>query len=151
MRFNPICLLLAFLILIAGAFAPAPLLAKDRCRISVETILAARGENKIDNRLKQDIRELQSMFNYTSYRLLGREGLSLNVGQTGAVNLPGKRKLYVTPHQLSGDRANLSLKMLRKGATEFKTQVQILNGGSLFVGGPKYLNGNLIFKISCAY
>lgn len=151
MRFNIHCLLLACLIFLFGSIAPAPLSAKDRCRISVDTILAARGDNRIDDRLKGDIRELQSMFNYTSYRLLGQEQLDLEVGQSGTVNLPGDRRLKITPHKIRGSRADLSLQMMRKRHTEFETQVQILNRGSLFVGGPKYLNGNLIFKISSAY
>jgi hypothetical protein len=150
MRFNAIFLILTCLFSVVEFLAPAPLLAKDRCQISVETILAGRGDKQIDAKLKRDIRELQSMFNYTSYRLMGREQLSLAVGQTGTVNLPGNRLLKITPHKIRGNRADISLQMLHKRRTEFQTQVQILNRGSLFVGGPRYLNGNLIFKISSA-
>jgi len=152
MRFNLTCLFVTFLLLFSGdVILPPSLLASEQCRITVETILAARGETTVDDRLKQDIRELQSMFNYTSYRLLGRERLDLSVGRSGTVNLPGNRRLKITPHKIQGNRANISLQMMRQNRTEFQTQVQILNRGSLFVGGPNYLNGNLIFKISSTY
>lgn len=151
MRFNVSCLLFLGLFIAAGYACPDSSIAKDRCRISVETILASRGENTVDPRLKRDIRELQSMFNYTAYRLLGSETLDLAVGQSGSVSLPGGRQLKITPHKIRGSRADISLQMMKKRRTEFQSQVQILNRGSLFVGGPKHLNGNLIFKISSAY
>jgi hypothetical protein len=131
--------------------SPETLLAAERCRISVDTILAARNDTVVDPQLKQHIGELQSMFNYTSYRLLGSERLNLSAGQSGMVSLPGNRRLKITPNSISGSRADIELQMMKQKRTVFQTQIQLLNRGSLFVGGPKYKNGNLIFKISSSY
>ena len=127
------------------------LCAQERCQIRVDTILAARNDAVVDPKLKRHIGELQSMFNYTSYRLLSSESLNLNVGQSGMVSLPGDRRLKITPKKIHGDRADIALLMMKQTRTVFETQVQLLNRGSLFVGGPAYQNGNLIFKISSAY
>jgi hypothetical protein len=131
--------------------SPESLLAEQSFRISVDAILAARNNSGVDPQLKRHIGELQSLFNFTSYRLLSSENLNLRAGQPGIVFLPGDRQLKITPHKISASRADLSLQMLKNKRTVFQTQIQLLNRGSLFVGGPNYQNGNLIFKISSAY
>ena len=151
MRFRFSCVLMFAVLVTSWYGAPGSLLAKERCRISVETILAARNDTVVDPQLKQHIGELQSMFNYTSYRLLGSERLNLSTGQSGMVSLPGNRRLTITPNKISGNRAELALQMMKQKRTVFQTQIQLLNQGTLFVGGPKYQNGNLIFKISSSY
>lgn len=125
--------------------------AQESCRISVDTILAARNDTVVDPQLKRHIAELQSMFSYTSYRLLSSESLNLRLGQSGMVSLPGDRRLKITPQRIHGSRADIALQMMKQKRTVFETQVQLLNRGSLFVGGPTYQNGNLIFKISNSY
>jgi len=145
-------ILLMFAVLMVSWNGPSgSLLAQQSCRISVDTILAARNDTVVDPQLKRHISELQSMFNFTSYRLLSSESLNLGVGQSGMVSLPGDRRLKISPQKIHGSRANLSLQMTKQKRTVFKTQVQLLNRGSLFVGGPAYRNGNLIFKISSTY
>ena len=141
-----------FVVLVVSVCAePVPLWAQERCRVSVDTILASRQGNGIDPQLKKHVAELRSMFNYTSYRLLGSEELVLRQGQSGTVSLPGSRRLKITPHRIRGNRADIALQMMKKKRTVFQTQIQLLNRGSLFVGGPKYKNGNLIFQISGDY
>ncbi|WP_155308613.1 hypothetical protein [Desulfosarcina ovata] len=143
-----LCLALALLVTCA---TPGTALAKAHCRISVDTILAARGDNVIDPKLRKHVNELQSMFNYTSYRLIGSQTLDLAVGQTGTVALPGDRRLKITPKKIREKRAEIAMQMIKQNRAVFQTQIQLLNRGSLFVGGPQYLNGNLIFKISSSY
>jgi len=144
---------LLFLLMLTGLWVSSPttVLAKERCRISVDTILASRQGSGVDARLNQDVSELQNMFNYTSYQLLSRKALNLKKGESGTVSLPGNRRLKITPRNIRGNRADIALQMMKKKRTVFQSQIQLLNGGSLFVGGPKYENGNLIFKISGSY
>ena len=117
----------------------------------MDTILAARNDTFVDPQLKRHIGELQSMFNYTAYRLLSSESLNLGVGQSGMVSLPGDRRLKISLQKIHGNRADIALLMTKQKRTVFETQVQLLNRGSLFVGGPAYRNGNLIFKISSVH
>ena len=151
MRFKQPCFLLVTLLTILLIEVPLPAAAKDSCRISVETILASRDGSGVDPQLRQHIGELQSMFNYTAYRLLSSEVLNLREGQSGTVALPGSRQLTITPNKIQGSRADIAMQMMKKRRPVFQTQIQLLNNGSLFVGGPKYQNGNLIFKISGSY
>lgn len=150
-RFRSTLLLIFAVSILAWHSDPDAPMAQESCRISVDTILAARDDSVVDPRLKRHIGELQSMFNYTSYRLLSSETLNLNVGQSGMVSLPGDRRLTITPHKIHGSRADIALQMMKQKRTVFETQIQLLNRGNLFVGGPKYQDGNLIFKISSTY
>ena len=152
MRFKPFCWLASTAILIVvwyGGLASA--LAADSCRITVVSILAARDDTTIDPELEPEIIDLQSMFNYTSYRQLGGESLTLETDQSGSVSLPGEHELNITLKEIHGDRASMNMRISKKNQTLFQTTLQLLNRGSLFVGGPYYLNGNLIFKISSAF
>ena len=151
MRFSSSWLLMLAVAVLAILSTSGFLLAQESCRISVDTILAARNDAAIDPQLKRHIGELQSMFNYTSYRLLGSKGLNLSMGQSGIVGLPGGRRLKITPHKIRGNRADIALQMIKQKKTVFETQIELLNHGSLFVGGPKYRQGNLIFRISSEY
>jgi hypothetical protein len=151
MRFRSFCWLVCAVTVITWHGSPITMLAKESCRISVSTILAARDDTTIDPKLKTHIGELQSMFNYTSYRLLGGENLTLDPGQSGTVSLPGEHQLNITLQHIRGDRANIALRMTKQNQSVFQTNIQLLNRGNLFVGGPKYLNGNLIFRISSAF
>lgn len=151
MRIKISCCLLAALLTLCWIGNPGLPLAAESCRISVDAILAARDDTMVDPQLKGDISELQAMFNYTSYRLLSSQSLNLQMGQSGMVSLPGDHRLQITPHQIHDSRADIALQMIKKRRTVFQSQVQLLNRGNLFVGGPAFLNGNLIFKISSAY
>ena len=151
MRYRFRCLLALMVLTLSWFVTADALLAQESCRISVDTILAARNDTVVDPQLKRHIGELQSMFNYTSYRLLSSESLNLSVGQSGMVSLPGDRRLKIMPQSIHGSRADIALQMMKQKRTVFETQIQLLNRGSLFVGGPTYQNGNLIFKISSAY
>jgi len=151
MRVRPFYWLVCAVMMIAWHGTPASALAKDSCRISVATILASRDDRTIDPKLKKHIGELQSMFNYTSYRLLDGEHLTLDAGQSGTLSLPGDHQLNITLQNIRDDRADIALRMTKQSQSVFQTNIQLLNRGNLFVGGPKYLNGNLIFKISSAF
>ena len=77
---------LLFLLMLTGLWVSVPttVSAKERCRISVDTILASRQGSGVDARLKKDVSELQNMFNYTSYQLLSSKTLDLKKGESGS-------------------------------------------------------------------
>jgi hypothetical protein len=125
--------------------------AGSKVNIGLMTILASNQKGSVDPRLKNVVGELQSVFKYSSYELIGTEQMQLGLKQTGTAPLPGKRVLKVTPHRITGDRVEMRLVIIRKKKKLFQTVVSLLNGGSIFVGGPKHKGGYLLFKISGSY
>jgi hypothetical protein len=147
------CYSVVFLVvLIAVVAAPAsPAWAAEKVNVAVKTVLASQGSEFIDPELSGLAQELQSLFRYSSYRLLSKDRLSLNVRETGTVSLPGKRVLRITPTGVQGKRVELQLVILKKERQIFETVIQLLNKGSIIVGGPKHKDGSLLFNISASF
>ena len=119
--------------------------------IVVKTILASQESEYLDPQLSSLVEELRSVFRYSSYRLLSEDSTNLGIGKTRDVSLPGKRILKITPIQVTGDRVELQLVILKKKNKIFETDVKLLNKSSLTVGGPQYEDGYLLFNISAAF
>lgn len=137
------------IVLIAGLCVPAE--AKNRVEISVITILASQDSNFIDPSLSSTVRELRAIFRYSSYRLISRNRVRLNLKKTGQIPLPGGRLLRITPSHISGNRVELRLSILKNGKQIFRTTVQLRNRGSMTVGGPKHKGGILLLNISSSF
>ncbi len=119
--------------------------------IEVRTVLASQEDSFHDPQLADLIKELQSVFRYTSYRLLSLDRMSLRTGETGAVNLPGNRILKISPQGIRGDRAEQNLVIFKESQSIFRTTIRLRNHGSITVGGPRHKNGYLLFNISNSF
>ena len=125
--------------------------AAPNISVEVKTVLASSQGNFLDPQLAQMAQELQSLFRYTSYRLLSRDRLNLQPGQTGKLSLPGNRTLHITYVDIQGRRVGLLLKMFKNQSNVFETNIQLNNRSSIIVGGPRYEEGYLLFNIYTAY
>lgn len=150
-RWLPIrtAIFVAMIYILGGFFFVTWVEAGPRVRIGVKTILASNGKQFIDPSLSPPlIKELTSVFRYTSYRLISGSKMNLQVGQTGRARLAGKRTLQVTPIGIRGDRAQLRLEIYKQKRRVFQTEIRLRNRGSIIVGGPKHKNGVLLFKVA---
>lgn len=125
--------------------------AAGRIHVVVRTVLASQGQAFMDPELSDLVHELQSLFRYSSYRLLGKDRLALNLKEQGTVALPGKRVLKITPTRIHDKRVELELVIFKKKRRIFETVIQLLNHGRLVVGGPQYKKGALLFDISSSF
>ena len=125
--------------------------AENRIQVVVKTIQASEQGSYLDPRLSPFIKELKSVFRYSSYRLLSEDAMTLGEEQTGKVTLPGGRVLRVTPKGPANDRIELGLRIAKGKKEIFQTLVQLLNRGSITVGGPRHEAGTLLFRISASY
>lgn len=145
MRFKKFSLLLLFFFIgIPASFA----WAGPEINVTVKTVLASQESKFFDPRLSDLTDELQSVFRYTSYRLLSQDRLTIGMKKTGKVMLPGKRVLEITPMGIRGNRAELRLVILKKRQQIFQTIIKLRNGGSITLGGPRHKKGYLLFNIS---
>ncbi len=122
-------------------------LSAPKMDIVVKTVLASQEEKFADPRLSDLIRELESVFKYSSYRLLSQDRMNLSMKETGAVSIPEDRILKITPVGIKGNRAELQLVIFKKDRQIFQTVIQLLNAGTITVGGPEYKGGYLLFNI----
>ncbi|OQX24265.1 MAG: hypothetical protein BWK80_21720 [Desulfobacteraceae bacterium IS3] len=132
-------------------FASAASVQAGTINIVVKTVLASQNEKFADPRLSNLIRELESVFRYSSYQLLSQNAMNLNMNQTGAAPLPEDRVLKITPARITGNRVELQLVLFKSDRQIFQTVIQLLNNGMITVGGPEYKGGYLLFNISVSF
>ena len=121
--------------------------AEPIVRIDVKTILASNNGRDTDPRLKGLVRELKSVFRYSSYQLLSQDRANLRMNRSERISLPGGRMMSITLKGLSGRRATLLLEIYRRKEQIFQTVIQLRNQSSVTVGGPEYRGGYLLFNI----
>lgn len=129
--------------------------AASQVLTDVKVIHASTGggggpEEQSDSSLKGIIKELKSVFKYTSYRLLKDKRFNLNFNQQGLVNLPGNRTLLVVPSDTDGNRIRYQINIQKNFHSIFQTQVMLKNNSSITIGGPELDSGVLLINISGA-
>jgi hypothetical protein len=145
---NRTSLILTFLLISFSLSLPGfRVQAAPTVRIEVKTILASNKNGDVDPRLRDLVRELRSVFRYSSYKLIGRDGLNLGPDRPERISLPGGRMMAITLKGLSGDRSVLRLEIFRRNKQIFQTVIQLRNRSSVTVGGPNYQGGYLLFNI----
>jgi len=128
--------------------AAVPSEAAETVAVDVGAVYASNEGASIDPALGTIRGKLQSMFNYTSYRMLDRKRRSLSVGETGEFELPGRRTLRATPLPAQGDKVRLSIRISDGPRNLLTTTLGLRRGGMVLVGGPSHQSGVLILLIS---
>ena len=134
--------------ILSFCFTTQPAFGKNQIFTNVKIIHASIGANYLDPGLKVIISELESVFKYTSYRLLQEQKLNLKLNEKGRVNLPEKRIMFITPLNTDGNRIKYQINILKNKRSVFQTRILLKNNRSITIGGPKFNNGYLLFNIS---
>jgi len=137
----------AFLLLLL-LLAAVPSEAANAVSVDVGAVYASNEGTSIDPALGTIRGKLQSMFNYTSYRMLDRKRRSLAVGETGEFELPGRRSMRATPLPAQGNKVRLSIQISEGQRKLLTTTIGLSRGGMVLVGGPTHQSGVLILIIS---
>lgn len=140
----PALLLLPLLLLLAAV----PSEAANAVSVDVGSVYASNEGTSIDPALGTIRGKLQSMFNYTSYRMLDRKRRSLSVGEAGEFDLPGRRTMRATLLPARGDKVRLTVQISEGPRNLLTTTLGLRRGGMVLVGGPTHQAGVLILIIS---
>jgi len=139
---------LAILMILASASWAA---AKGRpCAIAlrVSSVLAANTNRGTDARLTPISHQLESVFSYTTYRLLSsQQGHTSCAGKPVLFTLPGGRLLHIEPRGIEGGMISMRLSIFHGKTLMVATDVKLNNQGVLMVGGPRYRKGAVITAI----
>jgi hypothetical protein len=133
------------LLLIAQIAAASP---DAKVAIDVGVVVASHDGPTMDPELSSIRNELQSMFNYSSYRMIDRLKRTLSVDETGEFGLPGGRSMRVTPVPAKGNKVRLAVQIMEGERNLLSTTLGMSRGGMVIVGGPSYRKGVLILIIS---
>lgn len=137
-----------FLLLLLAGGGGSHCLAADTVSVDVGTIYASNEGSSVDPALNYIHGKLQSMFNYSSYKILDRKRRSLAVGETGDYELPGRRIMHISPLPAKDNKVRLSVNIREGGKNLLSTTIGMSRGGMVLVGGPSHEAGVLILIIS---
>ncbi len=137
----PSLTVLVFCWLILSAAAGASVLTE------VKVIHASKSSNQVDPGLTPIISELESVFRYTSYKLVSSKTMNLEFNQKGQMGLPGRRTLILTPLGADGRRISYQINILKENRSIFQTRILLKNNSSVTIGGPQFNQGVILLNI----
>jgi hypothetical protein len=144
----------AYLIIIAFVFILAPLFvstALGQVQTRVRIIEASNVGSSIDPPLRDVHDQLGSLFNFTSYKLLRDESLSLVPNRPSAISAHEGVSLEITLTKQQKNKAVYQIRILRKGSEILDTKVRLSPGKTALIGGPKHGQGSIILAISARF
>jgi hypothetical protein len=144
----------AYFIIIAFVLVLAPLFvstAFGQVQTRVRIIEASNVGSSIDPALRDVHDQLGSLFNFTSYRLLRDESLSLTPNRPSEINAHEGVSLEITLTKQQKNKAVYQIRILRKGSEILDTKVRLSPGKTALIGGPKHGQGSIILAISARF
>ena len=112
----------------------------------LRVIRASNVGQGVDPSLKELHNELKTLFNFTSYRLLRDENLSLSLNQPVSISArEGKIIMQITLVGLHKNVAELRIRVNREGTETLNTQVRLSPGRTVLIGGSKVREGVIIY------
>ena len=144
----------AYFIIVAFVFVLAPLFvstALGQVQTRVRIIEASNVGSSIDPALRDVHDELGSLFNFTSYKLLRDESLSLTPNRPSEINAHQGVSLEITLTNQQKKKAVYQIRILRQGSEILDTKVRLSPGKTVLIGGPKHGQGSIILAISARF
>ena len=136
-----------FLILVLFSTSIALGQAQTRLRV----IQASNIGHNIDPSLRDVYRELGSLFSFTSYRLLRDETLDLILNRPVTISAHPGRSMEVSLIGLRRDMAKLRIRVVREERDILNTEVRLLPGRTVLIGGPRHGEGVIIYAVSAHF
>jgi len=118
-----------------------------RVDLTIGSVLATDAGQEFDSRLVSMKPQFESLFRYSSYRLMKQETRTIGWGQGASFEIPGGRYLVVAPQELRDAKVAMKIMLLEGGRPLIDTSVALRNHGVLLLGGPKEQEGVLIISI----
>jgi hypothetical protein len=116
-------------------------------QISVEVIKADRNSREVDPQLKDLVKKLTPVLNYSGFTLLKKSVIKLAPEEKCEVKLSAIRVLKLQFLGFEADQARLSVWIVEKDAETFRTTLLLVDKGSVLIGGPPHGGGVLLLRI----
>jgi hypothetical protein len=144
----------AYFIIAVLIFALAPLFvskALGQVQTRLRIIEASNVGSGIDPALRDIRNQLGSPLNFTSYKLLRDESLSLALNRPQKIQVHETVSLEITLTKQQKEKAVYQIRIFRKGSEILDTKARLSPGRTLIVGGPEHRQGTIIFAISARF
>ena len=141
-------IIFAFVLVLAHLFVSTAL---GQVQTRLRIIEASNVGTSIDPALRDIRDQLGSPLNFTSYKLLRDESLSLTPNRPQKIQVHETVSLEITLTKQQKKKAVYQIRIFRKGSEILDTKARLSPGRTLIVGGPEHGRGNIIFAISARF
>lgn len=117
------------------------------CEVRIGAVIASNSGHGFDPELVALKRQFDSLFSYTSYRLIEKQSKNVGWGDRAAFDLPGGRFLLVIPRGYKDGHVSLKILLIDGSRPLVDTKLALRDRGTLLVGGPRHQEGVLIIAI----
>jgi hypothetical protein len=128
-------------------WVPSSVFAFSSLQVSVEVIKADRNSREVDPQLKDLVKELTPVLNYSGFTLLKKSVIKLAPEEKAEVILSSSRMLRLQFLGFEADQARLLVRIVEKELETFRTTLLIVDKGSVLIGGPPHEGGVLLLRI----
>ena len=137
------------LIILALILILLPSIPFAQVQTRLRVIRASNVGAGVDPALTDVHNQLGSLFNFTSYRLLRDESLSLSLNQPVSISArEGKITIEINLLRLQKGSSELRIRVVREAKEILNTQVRLSPGRTVLIGGPKLREGVIIYALS---
>lgn len=115
--------------------------------IRIGAVLASNSGKDFDQRLASMHRQFDTLFPYSSYRLVKEQLTQVPWGTKVGFDIPGGRYLLVIPKEFKNDRVLMKVMLIEGSRPIVDTALSLRNHATFLVGGPRQHEGVLILSI----
>jgi len=115
--------------------------------VRIGVVLASNTSKDFDPRLVAFRQQFNTLFPYSSYRLVKEARQQVPWGGRIGFDIPGGRYLMVIPKGFRNDRVTMKVVLIEGTRPIVDTALSLKNHGTLLVGGPRGADGVLILSI----
>ena len=142
----------SFFIFILILIFLSPSITHAQVQTRLRVIRASNVGSSVDLPLRDVHKELGSLFNFTSYRLLRDETLNLSPNQPVSISArEGRIIIETTLVGLHKGVAEVRIRVIREGNDILNTQVRLFPERTVLIGGPRLHEGVIIYALSARF
>ena len=127
-----------------NATSSAPINAVE---VRIGAVLANNSGEESDPRLVALHKQFDTLFPYSSYRLVKEERQRVPWGGKAGFDIPGGRYVMVIPKEYKNERVSMKVMVIEGARPIVDTSLSLRNHATLLVGGPRQADGVLILSI----
>jgi hypothetical protein len=124
-----------------------PPVVVNAVEVRIGAVLASNSGKDFDARLASLHRQFNTLFPYSSYRLVKEMRQQVPWGGKVGFDIPGGRYVLVIPKEYKNERVSMKVMLIEGSRPIVDTVLSLRNHATFLVGGPRQYEGVLILSI----
>ena len=115
--------------------------------VRIKAVLASNSGKEFDQRLASMQRQFNTLFAYSSYRLVKEQRQQVAWGEKVGFDIPGGRYVLVIPKEFKDNRVLMKVMVIEGSRPIVDTVLSLRDHATFLIGGPRQHDGVIILSI----